>query len=112
MHVHAPQYSAGHMIGGTIWRIAKETDDIIYAVDYNLNKEGHLDGTVLMKEFKRPSLLITDCYSASFPKLKRKDRDSTFLDTVRSTVGRGGNVLIPFDPAGNTLAHSLTHLGV
>ncbi len=40
-------YAAGHMAGGTIWKIAKETDDIVYAVDYNHGKERHLDGTML-----------------------------------------------------------------
>ena len=31
--------NAGHMIGGTFWRIKKETEEIIYAVDYNQRKE-------------------------------------------------------------------------
>jgi cleavage and polyadenylation specificity factor subunit 2 len=35
------------MVGGTIWKIAKETEEIIYAVSYNQKKERHLDGTVL-----------------------------------------------------------------
>jgi cleavage and polyadenylation specificity factor subunit 2 len=30
---------AGHMIGGTIWRIVKDgEEDIVYAVDYNHKK--------------------------------------------------------------------------
>ena len=32
-------YAAGHMIGGTIWKITKETEEIVYAVDYNHKKE-------------------------------------------------------------------------
>lgn len=33
-------YAAGHMIGGTMWKITKEgEEDIIYAVDYNHKKE-------------------------------------------------------------------------
>ena len=33
-------YAAGHMIGGTMWKIMKEgEEDIIYAVDYNHKKE-------------------------------------------------------------------------
>jgi cleavage and polyadenylation specificity factor subunit 2 len=31
--------NAGHMIGGTFWRIKKETEEILYAVDYNHRKE-------------------------------------------------------------------------
>ena len=33
-------YAAGHMIGGTMWKIVKDgEEDIIYAVDYNHKKE-------------------------------------------------------------------------
>jgi len=32
-------YAAGHMIGGTVWQIKRETDEIVYAVDYNHKKE-------------------------------------------------------------------------
>ena len=28
-------HQAGHIIGGTIWLISKETDEILYAVNYN-----------------------------------------------------------------------------
>ena len=39
---------AGHMIGGTIWKIVKDgEEDIIYAVDYNHKKERHLNGCEL-----------------------------------------------------------------
>lgn len=33
-------YAAGHMVGGTMWKIIKDgEEDIIYAVDYNHKKE-------------------------------------------------------------------------
>jgi cleavage and polyadenylation specificity factor subunit 2 len=32
-------YSAAHTIGGTIWKIKKDTDEILYAVDYNHSRE-------------------------------------------------------------------------
>lgn len=32
-------HEAGHTLGGTVWRIKTETDDIVYAVDYNHKKE-------------------------------------------------------------------------
>lgn len=36
---------AGHMIGGSIWRITKMGDEeIVYAVDFNHKKERHLNG--------------------------------------------------------------------
>jgi Cft2 family RNA processing exonuclease len=36
---------AGHMLGGALWRITKMGDEeIVYAVDFNLRKERHLNG--------------------------------------------------------------------
>lgn len=35
-------YPAGHTIGGTIWKIKKDTDVIVYAVDYNHKRERYL----------------------------------------------------------------------
>lgn len=32
-------YPAGHTLGGTIWKIKKDTDVIVYAVDYNHKRE-------------------------------------------------------------------------
>ena len=37
--------AAGHMVGGTIWKINKETEEIVYAVDFNHKTERHLGGT-------------------------------------------------------------------
>lgn len=32
-------YAAAHTVGGTIWKIKQDTNDIVYAVDYNHRKE-------------------------------------------------------------------------
>ena len=32
-------YAAGHTIGGAIWKIRKDTEEIVYAMDYNHKKE-------------------------------------------------------------------------
>lgn len=32
-------YAAAHTIGGTIWKIKQDTDEIVYAVDFNHRKE-------------------------------------------------------------------------
>ncbi|EEY70242.1 cleavage and polyadenylation specificity factor subunit, putative [Phytophthora infestans T30-4] len=66
---------AGHLIGGALWRIMKETDDIIYAVDYNHRSEHVLQKTIL-DSFTRPTLLITDSMNLHAEQPKLKDRDS------------------------------------
>ncbi|RKP00996.1 hypothetical protein CXG81DRAFT_26300 [Caulochytrium protostelioides] len=41
-------YPAGHTLGGSVWRIEKDGEVIVYAVDYNHRRELHLDGTALL----------------------------------------------------------------
>ena len=31
--------AAGHLLGGTFWKITKDGEDVIYAVDFNHRKE-------------------------------------------------------------------------
>ena len=95
-------HRAGHLIGGSFWKIQKETDNIIYAVDNNINKERHLKQSALMM-IKNPSLMITDARKVTVRKEKRKDLDIDLLRTIESTVLRGGDVLLPVDTAGRVL---------
>ncbi|MQM07767.1 hypothetical protein Taro_040619 [Colocasia esculenta] len=95
-------YVAGHLLGGTVWKITKDGEDVIYAVDYNHRKERHLNGTVL-ESFVRPAVLITDAYNALNNQPPRRQRDQEFLDTILKAVGAGGNVLLPVDTAGRAL---------
>ncbi|CAG8594526.1 4063_t:CDS:2, partial [Diversispora eburnea] len=62
-------YAAGHSIGGTIWKIKKDTEEIVYAVDYNHKKES------------RPSLMITDAYNSLIIHPARKHRDAALFDS-------------------------------
>lgn len=104
--------AAGHMIGGTIWKIVKDNEeDIIYAVDYNHKKERHLNGCVL-DTITRPSLLITDAYNALNHQGRMKERDQKFLSTILETLRGGGNILVACDTAGRVLeiAYMLDHI--
>lgn len=70
---------AGHMIGGTIWKIVKVgEEDIIYAVDFNHKKERHLNGCEL-ERLQRPSLLITDAFNATYQQARRRTRDEKLM---------------------------------
>ncbi|XP_015781922.1 cleavage and polyadenylation specificity factor subunit 2 [Tetranychus urticae] len=103
---------AGHMIGGTIWRIVKDgEEDIIYAVDYNHKRERHLNGCFL-EHISRPSLLVTDAYNAKYSQARRKERDEQLMTNILATLRDGGNVLIAVDTAGRVLelAHMLDQL--
>lgn len=103
---------AGHMIGGTIWRIIKDgEEDIIYAVDYNHKKERHLNGCVL-EGVLRPSLLITDAFNAIYNQARRRLRDEQLMTNILQTLRNGGNVLVAVDTAGRVLelAHMVDQL--
>ncbi|CAG8535872.1 10008_t:CDS:10 [Ambispora gerdemannii] len=108
-------YSAGHTLGGTIWKIKKDPEEIVYAVDYNHKKEKHLDGTVLhlngevLEALSRPSLMITDAYNSLIVHPPRKFRDNALFETIIKTLqNEGGNVLIPTDSSARVL--ELTYL--
>lgn len=96
-------YAAGHMIGGTMWKIVKDgEEDIIYAVDYNHKKERHLNGAVL-ETLSRPSLLIADSFNVLNVQARRRDRDTQLMSQILKTTRRGGNVLLAVDTAGRVL---------
>ncbi|KAJ3410272.1 cleavage and polyadenylation specificity factor subunit 2 [Chytridiales sp. JEL 0842] len=102
-------YGAGHTLGGTIWKIKKDTDEIVYAVDYNHQKERHLSGTVLLGDpLSRPSLLITDSYNALVNQAQRRQRDAALFETMTNTLQSNGSVLIPIESATRSL--ELTYL--
>uniref|UniRef100_A0A1B6EDG6 Cleavage and polyadenylation specificity factor subunit 2 n=1 Tax=Clastoptera arizonana TaxID=38151 RepID=A0A1B6EDG6_9HEMI len=103
---------AGHMIGGTMWKIVKiGEEDIIYAVDFNHKKERHLNGYELEK-LQRPSLLITDAFNATYVQAGRRNRDEKLMTNILQTLRNNGNVLVTVDTAGRVLelAHMLDQL--
>ena len=100
--------AAGHMIGGSMWRIVKEgEEDIVYAVDVNHKRERHLNGADVEK-ISRPSLLIKDAYNASYHQGRRKTRDEQLMTLILQTLRGGGNVLVCIDTAGRVL--ELAHM--
>ena len=68
-------HCAGHIIGGSLWKIAKETDEIVYAVNYNHRTEHVLSKSVI-DTLTRPTVLITDSMKWESEQPKLKDRDS------------------------------------
>ncbi|KAG0454158.1 hypothetical protein HPP92_025462 [Vanilla planifolia] len=80
----------------SVWKITKDGEDVVYAVDFNHRKERHLNGTVL-ESFVRPAVLITDAYNALNNQLYK--RQQALLKVLRGN----GNVLLPVDTAGRVL---------
>jgi cleavage and polyadenylation specificity factor subunit 2 len=95
-------YAAGHVVGGAIFKIAVETEEVVYAMDYNHRKERHLDGTIL-ESLVRPTLLITGARNALRRLPPRRERDSQFISALIGAMRNGGNALVPCDTAGRVL---------
>jgi cleavage and polyadenylation specificity factor subunit 2 len=72
-------YPAGHSIGGTVWNIKKDQENIVVMLDWNHAKErivgGMLDAKTL-RLLERASCVITDVRGSSIPKVPtRKIRE-------------------------------------
>ncbi|XP_068342718.1 cleavage and polyadenylation specificity factor subunit 2-like [Pyrus communis] len=93
---------SGHLLGGTVWKITKDGEDVIYAMDFNHRKEKHLNG-INQSAFVRPAVLITDAYNALNNQPYRRQKDKEFTDTIKKTLRSDGNVLLPIDTAGRVM---------
>lgn len=117
-------YNAGHTLGGTIWRIQHGMESIVYAVDWNQGRENVLagaawlggsggGGTEVIEELRKPTALVCSARGAEKSAMAggRKKRDDLLLDMIRSTVSKGGTVLIPTDTSARVLelAYILEH---
>ncbi|XP_026490952.1 probable cleavage and polyadenylation specificity factor subunit 2 [Vanessa tameamea] len=103
---------AGHLLGGTVWRIAAPgEEDIVYAPDFNHKKERHLNGCEI-ERIMRPSLLLLGAMNADYVQPRRRLRDEKLMTTILSTLRGGGSVLVCTDTAGRVLelAHMLDQL--
>eukprot|EP00177_Eucheuma_denticulatum_P006749 GFKZ01012268.1.p1 GENE.GFKZ01012268.1~~GFKZ01012268.1.p1 ORF type:complete len:828 (-),score=134.98 GFKZ01012268.1:100-2583(-) len=93
-------HNAGHMLGGTVWEISKETETVVYAVDFNHRRERHLNPTTL-SSFSRPSHLIVGAARALTHTESKKTTD--LQNRIKPIIKNFGNVLIPVDTAGRVI---------
>ncbi|OJD24880.1 hypothetical protein ACJ73_03753 [Blastomyces percursus] len=117
-------YNAGHTVGGTIWHIQHGMESIIYAVDWNQARENVIagaawfggagaSGTEVVEQLRKPTAFV--CSTRGGDKLSlsggRKRRDDLLLDMIRSSLSKGGMVLIPTDTSARALelAYVLEH---
>lgn len=116
-------YNAGHTLGGTIWHIQHGMESIVYAVDWNQIREnvlagaawlgGSAGGAEVIEQLRKPTALICSAKGAEKITMAggRKRRDDLLLDMIRTTVAKGGTVLIPTDSSARVLelAYVLEH---
>lgn len=107
-------YSAGHTLGGTIWKIQQAQESIVYAVDWNHSRENCLRGAAFLsggggvpvETLGRPTALVCSAKNSEVVNIAggRKKRDEMLLESIKKTaLERGGTVLIPTDSVGRVL---------
>lgn len=112
-------YQAGHSIGGTLWRLKKDTDDILYAPVFNHKRDRLLNATSLIhlsghSSFGRPTIMITSSFNSQYTSVPLKTRDQQFVDLLlhtfrpsrsskSKTYASDAWVLIPMDLCGRAL---------
>ncbi|KAH6677127.1 beta-lactamase-like protein [Halenospora varia] len=117
-------YNAGHTLGGTIWHIQHGLESIVYAVDWNQGRENVLAGAAwlggaggggaeVLEQLRKPTALICSSHGGERVALAggRTKRDELLIDMIKSSVSRGGIVLIPTDSSARVLelAYLLEH---
>ncbi|KAJ5601856.1 hypothetical protein N7510_011390 [Penicillium lagena] len=117
-------YNAGHTVGGTIWHIQHGLESIVYATDWNQARESVVagaawfggagaSGTEVIEQLRKPTALVCSAKGGDKFGLSggRKKRDDHLLDMIRSSLAKGGTVLIPTDTSSRVLelAYALEH---
>ncbi|RMZ78651.1 hypothetical protein DV738_g3723, partial [Chaetothyriales sp. CBS 135597] len=107
-------YNSGHTLGGTIWHIIHGMESIVYAVDWNQAREnviagaawfGGVGGAEVIEQLRKPTALVCSSTGADRIALAggRKAKDEALLGHIKSTLARGGSVLIPTDSSARVL---------
>ena len=114
-------HRSGRYVGAAFWVLRRIQDEaeVVVALHYNHAKERHLDASQLPKYAAAADVLVTrpggpcgtlgklySSFGREKPKLRAQPwtrREGEFIDTVMSTLRRGGNVLVPVDASGRVL---------
>jgi cleavage and polyadenylation specificity factor subunit 2 len=107
-------YNSGHTLGGTIWHIQHGMESIVYAVDWSQAREnviagaswfGGVGGGEVIEQLRNPTALVCSSMGADRPALPggRKARDDTLLAHIKTSLTKGGAVLIPSDSSARIL---------
>ena len=103
-----PSRIAGHIVGGSIWDIKTETDNLVYSMNINPLTDNHLNAASFTLEGK-VTMLITDvCEDTTETPRDYRQLDTAkfghFSNLIADTLQEEhGNVLIPVDSAGRCL---------
>ena len=83
---------AGRLLGGSVWRIFNEFENVVYAVDFNHQRDYHLgEPRFDDSDLFRASLLITGANNSTLEGLDGlKKRSERFKNRILETLEDGG----------------------
>ena len=108
-------YNAGHTLGGTIWHIQQGIESVVYAVDWNQVRENIIGGAAwldtsaggaeVIEQLRKPTALICSSRGCEKPLMAggRLKRDEQLVEMIRTSIVKGGTVLIPSDSSARIL---------
>lgn len=91
-------YRAGNNIGGAVWRLTHNMQDIYYMPSFSPHPVKHIQG-LDFSSLQNPAVLIMDgSYS-----LEPQHSTDELCEKIKDTLGKGGSVLVPVDASGSVL---------
>ena len=91
-------HRAGNNLGGAVWKITNNMQDILYAPCVNPHPSNHIQG-LDFSSLENPSVLIMDSLHAN----ETQTLPGEVLERITQTLHKGGSVLIPVEVVGTTL---------
>ena len=86
-------HNSGHTLGGTVWRITKNGEDVVFGLKIDHRRTNHLNG-VDMGSFQQSVLCIFDTGYARQAVATRKGRNTRIREVVDERLRMEGRILI------------------
>lgn len=86
-------YNCGYAIGGTVWKITKGAENILFGINIDHRKVNHLNG-IDLPSLPKDSTCIFDVNYAAQKKITRKERNSSLKSMIDAYLKQGKKILV------------------
>eukprot|EP00866_Antonospora_locustae_P001875 jgi/Antlo1/1875/1553 len=86
-------YNSGHTLGGTVWKISKNSDVIVFGLKFDHRKVNHLNG-IDMASLPKNAICIFDTGYVKQVFVNRKDRNKYFWEIASAKLKAGKKILV------------------
>ncbi|ELA48180.1 hypothetical protein VCUG_00418 [Vavraia culicis subsp. floridensis] len=88
-------HNSGHSLGGCLWQISKDNENVVVAFDINHRKENHVDGLEI-NNLRKNFIFLMNCEFVGEVPVQRKSRDSEFMSFLAQNHGNKIVILCTF----------------